>query len=110
MYAMTDDGLTAMGGMFTLDASYKDVPVEALPGFRASNGEVCKLPWHNHVGAAGLATSFEPENPDQSNWMAHVWVRGIDTWEQRTDGSEPNSWFTPFAMTPALCNDDGFCV
>ena len=110
MYAMTDDGLRAMGAMFTLDAPWKHVPVEQLPTFRASNGEQCRVPWHKHTGAEGLATSFEPSNPDESNWMAHVWMYGYDTWEQGADGSEPNGWWSVWGVAPAICNDQGGCL
>lgn len=110
MYAMTDDGLRAMGGMFSPSSAYKNLPVEQLPMFTASNGEQCSLPWHKHTGAAGLATSFEPSNPDESNWMAHVWVRGLDTWEQGVDGSEPSGWWSVYRAVPALCNDQGACL
>ena len=110
MYAMTDSGLKAMGGMFTLDASWKDVPAEQLPGFHASNGEVCKMPWHAHTEEEGLATSFDPQNPTQSNWMAHVWVYGYDVWERGVDGTEASGWWWPYRTLPTFCNDDGGCL
>ena len=110
MYAMTDDGLRAMGGMFTLGNEFKSLPEDQLPTFRASNGEHCRVPWHKHTGAEGLATSFEPSNPDESNWMAHVWIHGYDTWEQGADGSEPNGWWSVWRATPAICNDQGACL
>lgn len=110
MYAMTDDGLKAMGGMFTLGGEYKAVPEAELPTFKASNGEECRLPWHNHTGHEGLATSFDPEKPAQSNWMAHVWIHGLDTWERGVDGSEANAWWAPYRATPAICNDTPSCL
>jgi hypothetical protein len=110
IYAPTDQGLKAMGGMFTLGNEWKGVPAEALPGFRASNGETCKLPWHRHTEEEGLATSFDPSDPTNSNWMAHVWTRGYDVWERGIDGSEANAWWFPFRAVPALCNDDGGCL
>ena len=110
MYAMTDAGLKAMGAMFTLDAPWKNVPEDQLPTFRASNGEQCRVPWHKHTGAEGLATSFEPSNPDESNWMAHVWMYGYSTWEQGADGSEPNAWWSVWGAAPAICNDQGGCL
>ena len=110
IYAMTDQGLQAMGGMFTLPKEYKDLPVERLPGFRASNGETCKLPWHNHTDEEGLVTSFDPQNPTQSNWMAHVWFRGYDVWEQQVDGSEPSGWWAPYRSIPTFCNDQPACL
>jgi hypothetical protein len=111
IYAMTDSGLKAMGGMFTLDKQWKSVPEDRLPGFQASNGEVCKLPWHVHSEHEGLATSFDPENPTQSNWMAHVWVHGYDTFEQNVrDGSEASGWWMPYRTLPSFCNDDGGCL
>ena len=110
IYAMTDQGLKAMGGMFTLDKSWKGVPAERLPGFRASNGEVCELPWHLHDGEEGLATSFDPDNPTESNWMAHVWIHGYDVWERNVDGSEASGWWWPYRSIPTFCNDDGGCL
>lgn len=110
IYAMTDSGLKAMGGMFTLDKQWKNVPAERLPGFHASNGEVCKLPWHVHSDHEGLATSFDPDDPTRSNWMSHVWVHGYDTWEQNVDGSEASGWWAPYRMLPSFCNDDGGCL
>ena len=110
IYAMTDTGLKAMGGMFTLSKSWKAVPEERLPRFRASNGESCRLPWHVHSGHEGLATSFDPDDPTRSNWMAHVWVHGYETWETGVDGSEASGWWFPWRSMPALCNDDGGCL
>jgi hypothetical protein len=110
IYAMTDQGLKAMGGMFTLDKSWKGVPEDRLPGFRASNGEVCKLPWHVHSDHEGLATSFDPDDPTRSNWMAHVWVHGYETWETNVDGSEASGWWLPYRTLPSFCNDDGGCL
>ncbi|MDQ3935834.1 MAG: PQQ-dependent sugar dehydrogenase [Actinomycetota bacterium] len=110
IYAMTDGGLKAMGGMFTLDKEWKKVPPERLPGYRASNGEVCRLPWHNHVEEEGAATSFDPEDPTTSNWMAHVWVHGYDVFERGTDGTEASGWWWPYRSIPTFCNDDGGCL
>jgi hypothetical protein len=110
MYAMTDDGLRAMGGMFTLGGAYKGVPADRLPGFVASNGETCRLPWHAHTGHEGVATSFDPQRPAQSNWMAHVWVHGYDTWERGVDGSEASGWWWPYRSIPSLCNDQPSCL
>ena len=110
IYAMTDSGLKAMGGMFTLPKEYKDLPAEELPGFKASNGETCKVPWHVHSDHEGLATSFDPDDPTKSNWMAHVWVYGYDTWERGVDGSEASGWWAPYRTLPTFCNDQGGCL
>ena len=110
IYAMTDQGLMAMGGMFTLDKQFKDVPADRLPGFRASNGEVCRLPWHKHTDEEGLVTSFDPNDPTNSNWMAHVWIRGYDVWERGIDGTEASGWWWPYRTLPTLCNDQPSCL
>jgi glucose/arabinose dehydrogenase len=110
IYAATDTGIKAMGGMFTLDKSWKNVPADRLPGFRAANGEVCKMPWHVHEDHEGLVTSFDPDDPTRSNWMAHVWIRGYDTWERNVDGSEPSGWWFVWRTLPSLCNNHGGCL
>jgi hypothetical protein len=106
MYGMTDEGLTPLGGMFVLPSEYKDWDPADLP-----NPTGCLMQWHNHTGTAGLATSFDPSHPDQSVWMSHVWTYGgIDPWGRDYDGSEPEGWFAPYRVVPALCDGDGGCI
>lgn len=101
MYAMTDKGLTAVGGMFI------DADKEATP----PNPTGCLMIWHNHTNAEGVVTSFDPEHPTRSVWMAHVWTFGdLEPWGRDMDGSEPHAWFFGYRYVPAVCNDDGECI
>lgn len=101
MYALTNDGWRALGGMYVMPKSYKDQPAEALP-----NPSGCLLQWHKHEGTVeGSATSFDPNKPQQSVWMAHVWTfADVDPWRDY-DGT---TWspHTPFAPVPSVCRKD----
>jgi hypothetical protein len=128
VYAMTDDGMKAMGAMFALGVnedeggrSWKDYddPVDPmdLPKWTSSTTvdatgapEQCDMLWHSHTGEEGAATSFDPENPDESVPMAHVWGWGYDMWERGVDGTEANSWWAPYRLTPAICSEQDKCL
>jgi hypothetical protein len=106
MYGMTDEGLTPFGAMYALPKSYKGWDQADLP-----NPTGCLLQWHNHTEAEGFASSFDPENPDQSTWMSHVWTYGgLDPWGRDYDGTEPHAWFMGYRYLPTLCNDEGGCI
>lgn len=137
MIAMTDDGWQPLNGMFMLgnegdddpayDANggraakgavdYKIVPEERLPLWESDQPGstiVCDLPWHTHVDAEGVATSFDREHPDVSAWMAHIALYAMegDPWGMYSghDGSEPHAYWAPYRYVPALCNPGGPCL
>ena len=96
MYAMTDEGLTPIGAMYIF--APKDQPPPNPTG--------CLMQWHNHTGAEGAATSFDPNNATTSVWMAHIWIYGgVDPWGRDFDGSEAEQWFMGYRYIPALCNN-----
>lgn len=137
VYAMTDDGLKAMGIMFALGENeelgrswkdYDDVPFD-LPDFTADEAvledgtvvpavidpltgqpETCEMLWHSHTGEEGAATSFDPENPEESVPMAHVWGWGYDMWERGVDGTEASAWWAPYRAVPAICSERDACL
>lgn len=101
MYAMTDKGLTAVGGMFIFPFKNATPP----------NPTGCMLVWHRHTGGEGAVTSFDPQDPDTSVWMAHVWTfGGLDPWGRDFDGTEPHAWFFAYRYLPVVCAEDGDCI
>lgn len=101
MYAMTDEGLKAVGAMYVFDDREVQPP----------NPTGCILQWHRHEGAVeGLVTSGDLEHPTQSAWMAHLWTYGFeDPWHDG-DGTEQHAWFAPYRAIPAICGDGSFCI
>ena len=101
LYAMTDEGLTAIGGMFIYPNRARTPP----------NPTGCLMVWHKHTGVEGLVTSFDPRAPNESMWMAHVWTYGgLDPWGRDFDGTEPHAWFFGYRYLPAVCAQDGECL
>lgn len=96
MYAMSDDGYVPIG------AAYMDQNRDH-PYFHPEIG--CWIEWHQHTGHEGAATSFDPNNPDRSAWMAHIRFDVSNPYgENDWDGSEPRGYFSPTSPVPALCN------
>lgn len=131
---MTDDGWQIMNGMFMLGNEGDEAPVydeegrvqtgpvdykllddeRVLPTWKSPYSELeCDLMWHGHDGEQGVATSFDPEHLDISDWMAHVALyaaEGDPFGEERApDSSEPHAYWEPYRRVPALCNPNGPC-
>ena len=100
MYAMTDSGLKAVGVMYMFD------PRDEVP----PNPTGCILQWHRHIGTAGLVTSFDPQHPYASAWMAHIWTFGYDDPWHDGDGTEPHTWFFGYRYIPNVCDSTGQCI
>ena len=123
VYAMTDDGPKAMGIMFALGQdeanarSWKDADPSEYPNFVARHPdpvtgapEQCRMHWHSHTGAEGVATSFDPQNPEESVPMAHVWAWGLPMWDAGADGSEASAWWLPYRILPSICSEKDACL
>jgi hypothetical protein len=95
---------------------FKRVEEQHLPLWESPTtpGLVCDLPWHGHFGHEGVATSFDAENPDASDWMAHLnlYASEGDPWGmyQGADGAEPHAYWEPYRRIPAACNPSGPCL
>jgi hypothetical protein len=100
MYAMTDSGLKAVGAMYIFSPKDKTPP----------NPTGCIMQWHRHTGMQGAVTSFDPNEPFASVWMAHVWTFGYDDPWRDGDGTEPHTWFMGYRYLPNVCDSTGQCV
>jgi hypothetical protein len=95
LYVMTDDGLTAIGGMYVM-------PKFGMPGPQIGG---CLTRWHEHAGVAGRLTTAGTQ--DRTPEMLHVWTyRGLDPWEHY-DGRHLSQLWTPGSVVPSVCRQSG---
>ena len=95
LYVMTDDGLTAVGGMYVM-------PKCGMPGPQIGG---CLTRWHEHAGAAGRLTTAGTS--DRTAEMLHVWTYpGLDPWAHY-DGRSLSQLSTPGSVVPSVCRETG---
>lgn len=73
----------------------------------------CRLQWHNHTGAEGAATSFDPQQPTESGYMSHAYLWGPlkdRPWDAHLEAAEAHGWFMPWNFVPGFCNDANACI
>ena len=95
LYAMTDDGWVAIGGMYIM-------PEYGMPGPEVGG---CMTKWHHHGGFGGrLATAGTMEKTPE---MLHVWTyRGLEPFGHY-DGRDFSQLFGPAAALPSFCRQFG---
>jgi hypothetical protein len=95
LYVMTDDGLTAIGGMYVM-------PKFGMPGPQIGG---CLTRWHEHAGAAGRLTTAGTQ--DRTPEMLHVWTyQGLNPWAHYDGRSLSQTW-TPGRNVPSVCREAG---
>jgi hypothetical protein len=95
LYAMTDGGWVAIGGMYI------------MPRHGMSGPEIggCLTKWHYHGGFGGrIASAGTMEKTPE---MLHVWTYpGLDPWGHY-DGRELSQLWTPGKHVPSVCRKSG---
>lgn len=95
LYVMTDDGLTAIGGMYVM-------PRYGMPGPQVGG---CLTRWHEHAGLAGRLTTGGTQ--DRTPEMLHVWTyKGLNPWSHY-DGRSLSQLWTPGSPVPSVCRNTG---
>ena len=88
LYVVTDDGLTAIGGMYVM-------PKYGVPGPQVGG---CLTRWHEHAGLAGRLTTAGTQ--ERTPEMLHVWTHegldpGATTTGDRCRSSRPRAASCP---------------
>ena len=95
LYALTDRGWIAIGGMYI------------MPKYGMAGPEIggCLTKWHYHGGVGGrIASAGTMESTPQ---MLHVWTYpGLDPWGHY-NGRDFSQLFTPAAAAPSFCREFG---
>jgi hypothetical protein len=95
LYAMTDQGWVAIGGMYI------------MPAYGMAGPEIggCLTKWHYHGGFGGrIASAGSMEKTPE---MLHVWTYpGLDPWGHY-DGRELSQLWTPGKHVPSVCRKSG---
>jgi hypothetical protein len=101
MYAVTDDGLVPIGGMFMMPAEMTTEgmrPTEPTAGPELGG---CLTRWHDH-GADGFGTLFAGGRTPE---MLHVWTHPtMEPWGHY-DGRDVAQLSTPGSFVPSLCRE-----
>jgi hypothetical protein len=102
MYAQTDRGLVAIGGMYIMPAEFRDgkvVPTEPKHGPQIGG---CRTQWHKHSGWVA-AVSTAGTNWEETPEMLHVWTYpGLDPWSHYA-GRELSQLWAPWKDVPSFC-------
>lgn len=101
MYAMTDDGLIAIGGMYMMPAEYNEEKGDLLlprPPFKGPEFGGCLTRWHDHPDLGKMVNRSGAPTPE----MLHVWTyRGLEPYAEY-DERELTWMWTPTSFVPVI--------